>query len=126
MIPEHIIKLAIEGGWKSPRVAHIAFLPDCEPYIENDRDALFNFEDPVLAQEIICDPLFWRALGKAKGWVGKTECRECFIAGFAAEDNCTYCEPEWKTKACQFFDILMTNGDTSKFWDSITSLNKTI
>lgn len=47
--------------------------------------------------EAIIDPLFWQSLGKALGWMSG----------------------DWKGNAHQFFDLLLTSGDTSRFWKDL-------
>lgn len=49
------------------------------------------------ANRCVLDPLFWQALGKALGWKGA-----------------------WKHYAHQYFDLLLTGGDTEKFWKELT------
>jgi hypothetical protein len=61
---EDIIKKAIEGGydwWKSryPELNHTKE--------EMTEFLLHDYEKPSFA-DIVCDPLFWQALGKVCGW----------------------------------------------------------
>ena len=48
---------------------------------------------------------FWQALGKALG-------SKCPNEGHKAE----YCGYAWKFYAHQYFDLVLTNGDTEAFW----------
>lgn len=50
LIPQAAIEKSIEGGWKSHLLAGT-----------NDISSQYHFQ-------VICDPTFWQALGKAKGW----------------------------------------------------------
>lgn len=116
-IPENIIKLAIEGGYDKG-VAGVNG--------QTREQYLVGY-----SQHLVLEPAFWQALGKAKGWNHK--CTDCYIgephewckSGSHLEkdkyENCA-----WFDCANKFFNLLMTNGDTSKFWDDITSLNKKI
>lgn len=74
---EQAIKKAIEGGWKEPRTA-LAYGCDAMEQVwkVEDRDPLFTVEDIYLIPEVLLDPLFWQALGKAEGW-SKRVCRGC-------------------------------------------------
>lgn len=46
----------------------------------------------------ILDPTFWQSLGKALGW----EARD-----------------DWQQNAHRFYDLILTGGDTKKFWDEL-------
>lgn len=71
------------------------------------------------------DPLFWQALGKALGWhsvcdenghdSGKpigTLCLERDICGGMMIQ-------EWLYHAHQYIDLVLTGGDTEKFWKEL-------
>lgn len=68
--------------------------------------------------EMLLDPLFWQALGKALGWT--------FDGKFSRfSETMTFGEFEkrhWKTHAHQYFDLVLTGGNTEKFWKEL--LNK--
>lgn len=112
---ENIIKKAIGGG-----------------YCNNNLDILgVGSEMQTLRQipyEIICDPLFWQALGKACRWEGKV-CPKCFThlatdkghEKHTYEWHCNYCglcEEEWPIEfqnpqiayALRFHEINLTEG----------------
>ncbi len=101
MIPKHIIVKAIEGGWKSP--TH---------YYWRDYQG-----------GVVIDPLFWQALGKAKGWNVEHITKD----GDTAKNHRGYricskfCGKEWLYHSTQFFDLLMTGGDIEKFWEDLIS-----
>jgi hypothetical protein len=65
--------------------------------------------------EIILDPLFWQALGKALGW-GEN-------AGIKSSDieNTWLPLSGWKYHAHQYFDLVLTGGDVEKFWKELLS-----
>jgi hypothetical protein len=105
MIPKQAIEKAIEGGYKI--------------------DLAWFVDLPVYAHaQIIIDPDFWQALGKALGWLNHCpanidhkpttnplECPEC---------GCSYNGAQiWKDSAHRFYDLILTGGDTEKFWDDL-------
>lgn len=69
---EKIIKKALEGGWGT---YPIDFRFAKQNFVEEivlvcpDEDELSEREKLTFS-EIICDPLFWQALGNACGWAG--------------------------------------------------------
>lgn len=52
------------------------------------------------------DPLFWQVLGKALGWV-----------------DAAYNPNAWQWNARRYFDLVLTGGDTSKFWKELLTQN---
>jgi hypothetical protein len=68
------------------------------------------------AYEITQDPLFWQALGKALGW---KRIFEDLLETMEFNDIPTnYFMPyvTWQYYAHQYFDLVLTGGDTEKFW----------
>ena len=64
---------------------------------------------PEYAQaQIALDPSFWQSLGKTLGW---EKCAE------GCEGDCKV--GVWKKKARRFYDLILTGGDTEKFWDEL-------
>jgi len=59
---------------------------------------------------ILQDPVFWQTLGKALGW---GECNEGYHV-----HTCNV-RDSWKENAHQYFDLLLTGGDTEKFWKDL-------
>lgn len=57
---ETIIKKAIEGGYETKSI--IVGAKSNDGFI--DEEVKF----PQLKEQIVCDPLFWQALGKSCGW----------------------------------------------------------
>lgn len=131
MIPKEIITRAIEGEWKPNR----PYLNTLTPSVR-DVYAMMNW------QEIALDPSFWQALGKALGW------KDWFYSYYVAnngiktfnghwepveqfEDIPEYLRavknawirhevdnPEWQSKAQQFYRLILTGGDkTEKGFD---------
>lgn len=65
------------------------------------------------------DPLFWQALGKALGWKGlvhKEDGVECALRG---RDPVDFTYEKWQYHAHQYFDLVLTGGDTEKFWKDL-------
>lgn len=93
------IKLAVEkGGYSIGELSKA-----------RDNSGLFSQEDfyffagfEYIKAQIVIDPLFWQALGKA------------------IEPNTDM----WGyAKSMQYFEILMRGGDTEKFWEELTGKN---
>jgi hypothetical protein len=117
LIPESIIKEAIEkGGWNAnlakslPLVSregrHIVF-HEFETLHYNDTKFLY------LDEEILLDPIFWQALGKARGW-RRTEPDE---PGFG---EITY--TDWLCRWHDFIDVLSaspTQEQVELFWTNL-------
>jgi hypothetical protein len=51
----------------------------------------------------VLDPLFWQALGKALGW----------------DDFRAAVPPLWLANALHYHELLLTGGDTEKFWKEL-------
>lgn len=102
MIPAEIIEKAIEGGYKKG-------IFENETGVDDILD-LWGYES------ILLDASFWQSLGKAFGW-------NCICSGDMGGKHYGDCpHPDWKLKAHKLFNLLLTNGDTEKFWKD--SLNK--
>jgi len=114
------IKLAIEkggyvkGGWDSG----IKWNPK---FGENGIKS-WNGSLPVYIAyaEIILDPEFWQSLGKALGWeedevvpydLSKLDKFEWIIRFHRL--------PRWRFNAQRYFDLVLTGGDTEKFWNNL-------
>ena len=92
---EEIIKKAIEGGYK---------------WTDPHEDGSY--------QEIVCDPFFWQALGKACGW--ENCCGNC--GGYLMKDGhcgessdcwiATFIRPKWQFVSLHFHEINLIEG-----WD---------
>lgn len=94
---EEIIKKAIYGGW-NPRGVNMGIS-------QNGWSSLESVINLVPKYEIICDPLFWKSLGKALGW-GTTY---WYIDDLGRKRK----ETPWKTNAIYFHQINLTEG-----WDN--------
>lgn len=88
---EKIIQKAIEGGYNN----------------DATRDLLEDFAKKIYARYdtyciIVCDPLFWQALGKACGWVGV----EMAMSG----GHSKVVDTEWQQNALEFHKINLYEG----------------
>lgn len=109
MIPKQVIKMAIKGGWLSPlknegkwsiiKTWRGTFM---RPYQYDDLE--------ISLADLALDPLFWQSLGKALEWDD-------------VEDESTRTS-YWHFNALKFFSLILTNGDTEKFWKDLITLTK--
>src|SRR5436853_2595530 len=100
MAMKNAIKLAIEKGG----------------YANFTQSADWSVRPDYIMAVIVQDPLFWQALGKALGW-DKYSSGDGFW-GFTGDEEYRE-ELTWKTKAHQHFDLVLTGGDTEKFWKEL-------
>lgn len=113
-IPKLAIKRAIEGGWR--------------PYFEDSSAedtvhfVLYDRERPS-EKEIALDPSFWQSLGKALGWEKQCE----FCEAWFEPENPRHCwcdtKPFWIgghiKRARDFYDLILTGGDTDAYWKEL-------
>lgn len=106
-----VVKKALQGGW-SPKYGHHEDLVDDNGEwigVENSR--------VISYAEIALDPLFWYALGKTLGW---SEYAVCDTHGAKCEVGCTAAvEKEFLYHAHRFYDLILTGGDTTEFWQEL-------
>ena len=110
MIPKQAVDKAIEGGWtlKAGRLDN--HRPEKENYLDEENQTFHHKGIQIDARLIVLDPSFWQALGKALGWK----------SNHSRYDKCPYCsEIPWKEHAKAFFNLLLTNSDTTPFWEEI-------
>jgi hypothetical protein len=97
------IKLAVEkGGYDTPSTKIIT--------LQGRRYGL-NTINKWYQAYVMTDPLFWQALGKALGW-SKELYKDNPFDGTAIWQT-------WQYHAHQYFDLVLTGGDTEKFWKSL-------
>lgn len=117
------IKLAIEGGWKkedSP-VFEVGDIKDIY-WVRFEREIDQRQIPTIFPDSILLDPLFWQALGKARGW---EKCGACDGSGACIDVACWACRatgkwPDgWKDYASNWFHTRMNNGSESDFWESL-------
>jgi len=89
-----------------------------------------NGEDGFTTEQVVLMPLFWQALGKALGWKDVFKNKKsmglmemCGHPYCPTEGNCKYQKPERSKYAHQYFDLLLTGGDTEKFWKELLNPN---
>jgi hypothetical protein len=100
MIPQEAIEKAIQGGWLED--SQIDAVDDGKCYFQTMNGGELS-EWQITWEEIALDPSFWQSLGKALGWPlrndGTTEW--------------------WGCVAADFCRVILTGGDTDKFWKEI-------
>lgn len=106
MIPKQVIEKAHEGGFTGKA-----------------------FNASIWWQVTACKPEFWQALGKALGWEEEVcwGCGKRFLDGYMTcqTRNCKINEfasnpiPYWRFVGKRFYDLILTGGDTGKFWEEI-------
>jgi hypothetical protein len=76
--------------------------------------------------DVVVDPEFWKALGKALGWGDK--CKDCYIGephewcqhGSHLDMYGKYWKnAPWADAASRYFDIKLTGGDEDAFWKGL-------
>jgi len=73
----------------------------------------------ILFAELTQSPVFWQALGKALGWgvMGASRLIEPIqVVNGRAEVGS---QPEWQYRAHEYLDLVLTGGDTEKFWKEL-------
>lgn len=96
MIPKQAIEKAIEGGWK----------PAWHKRGDNDQLTAEYVADAP--HETALDPSFWQALARSLAWNSPT-------AKFTDIGS----NSRWVKTAHHFYDLVLTGGDTEKFWEEI-------
>lgn len=123
MIPREAIERAFEEGWRgrypSLRWKHH---PDGIQYLAQESIIVVEW------YAIALDPTFWQALGKALGWseYGKhmmkgnnLRCSACGEKPHVIEKCRKNLVQVWKFNAIEFYDLILTGGNTSKFWSDL-------
>jgi hypothetical protein len=59
--------------------------------------------------ELMLDPLFWQALGKARGWDPEPE----------GTPDGGYANNSWESVALDWFLNRLSSGDETEFWESL-------
>lgn len=91
------IKLAIEKGG----------------FLIHDGVAFDAMQGATYAKQfVVLNPLFWQALGKARALCQSHP---------RAIDRCDFCisNKGWQEIALSYFDLILTGGDTEKFWKAL-------
>jgi hypothetical protein len=109
------IKLALEKGEYEPQIEdklHFYFMPTGDSG-EVDNHDFYGAEDCIDTRAFLLDPLFWQALGKALGWNMKILVKVFSPTTTLPESSVVI--PEWHYHGREYFDLLLTGGDTEKF-----------
>lgn len=97
------IKLAIRKGGYRFAFSNKKESLDYSDYVGSPEETSYD--------EIVLDPLFWQALGKALGW------DETNMLSYGLRYGKEV--PESVGKALQYFEVALTGGDTEKFWKEL-------
>ena len=131
MIPKQAVEKAIEGGWRSNAIKWSLRDPKDEreslkftpaSYQEMEKAKKYDhwkdwilvpvYDYDVVSQElplIAIDPTFWQALGKA------TDPERYEGSGVYNGEAM----PRYLCKAMCFYSLILTGGDTEKFWKEL-------
>jgi hypothetical protein len=109
---QHAIKQAIEGGYD------VRWNP---AWLNVEKIDSQGNVTPLKNDQVFTDPLFWQALGKARGWELHT-CTDCNNPD--SKCNCNEKDFEalqntWNVWAMRWFYTRLSNGDEEKFWQSL-------
>jgi hypothetical protein len=106
------IKLAIEkGGYQEPSGYGI--------------EIYFGSNPDYTTDTIVLDPLFWQALGKALGW-SETAWFTFHVRdeGDSNRDDMNFDISLAEYFAHKYFQVVLTGGDTEKFWKELIKAPK--
>lgn len=107
MLTKQAVEKALEGGW-------MTFKGPVEVEIYGNGRVNFNSGGVITGineSGVVLDPKFWQALGKALGW----DDGEIERVGYA-DGRYPWM---WQFIAHQFYDLILTGGDTNKFWEEL-------
>jgi hypothetical protein len=108
------IKLAIEkGGWGGNCYNCL------NPWKGHKQTRIGNRYCPYLPDKdkAVLDPLFWQSLGKALGWGMKINHQ----TALSWEDGGSAVTAEWLHLALIYHELVLTGGETEKFWKELLS-----
>lgn len=112
---EQAIREAKENGWDDGNVAFFS---------ETKHDDSWLVDGWQYDNKAFLDPLFWQALGKARGW---GECHVCGCKVFTNSvcDNCRDTivkhPDDWKDEWHRFIDHLAEGKDAESFFKDLLS-----
>lgn len=117
---EDAVRQAIEGGWKGEGAkfnSYVEMFHDIHWYRKD------GYAENCSLEEALFDPLFWQALGKARGWKNESEFEsdESGVSslGFGGSEYIWFNGEEWKYHSIEWFLTRMSNGDEKAFWQSL-------
>lgn len=122
---QEAIKQAIEGGWQAYQLEY----KNNEVQIDTERVLIYSHDRLVKDfsyEKILLDPLFWQALGKARGWKEEKCMDESDFPnasdGFKLilkEIIIPVREYDWKYNAIRYFETRLSSGDLKSFWENL-------
>lgn len=75
-------------------------------------------EQPCVTFTQVClDPLFWQALGKARGWIKEASVFPKSSGAWKMEQERN--QKMWKIYALDYFETRLSGRDERKFWESL-------
>lgn len=119
---EKAIKKALQGGYreKGTTFEFLRMFPTClEFWLDNKSTGIYS---PF---QILLDPLFWQALGKAEGWQKEPYlCPDCRVIGTGKGNHMNECKikdrkHDWQTYWHSFIDHLANNGSIDEFFNNL-------
>jgi len=129
------IKQAVEAGYESNpgtgATSAIEFGDESAVIIYRDQDgSRLTSRKGVRIVEVLLDPAFWQALGKARGWqysicdhIGCLRTFPCGCGNHSCACGQFHADPEspatWKYYALRYFETRLSNGDMQAFWQNL-------
>ena len=99
------IEQAIEGGYKTDKAENPLFLSLSRTKKYDGNDLTYRDDYKVALDCTFTDPLFWQALGKARGWNNWSDGETHYLG--------------WRENAKRWFLSRMVGGDENKYWESL-------
>ena len=134
MIPKQAIEKAIEGGWLLKQFEHAYTWSFDGRYFELVQEPVSAPTVRLCVSDIALDPTFWQALGKAVPRVGvddQWKTTTCTCGGmdfhvFGHDAHHLDCARPNAPRGClfhakKFIDLVLTGGNTKKFWEEVLS-----
>lgn len=116
------IERALGAGWKPKNHR------DVWQYNPNNRTGVTKtFRASMTHNDILLDPTFWQALGKAEGWEKEPHlCKECGVIGTGTFNHMNACKTrtrssDWITIWHRFINHIASGGDIDTFFTNLLS-----
>jgi hypothetical protein len=106
------IKQAIEGGYKPAGGGSLPFEAATNP-----TEAAYILAGVRIVTRVLTDPLFWQALGTARGWREKDEqtARLVKLAGGIMMEK----QAQWFRQAEKWFETRLLTRDEGTYWENL-------
>lgn len=103
-IPKEAIKKAIKSGW---------YFMGNAPIYDETLHKVFRVDGDggyleIYPEQIVCDPTFWQALGRALGWDDQEALEEY--------KGVRRYVPGWEINGEEFLHLILTQQSTEEFW----------